>query len=279
MFKIGDFSRLTQVTVKALRHYDRLGLLHPAQTDPMTGYRYYTSAQLPRLNRILALKELGFSLEEIGQLLDDELSPDELRGMLLLKQREASRAVEAEQARLARIEAHLHLIEQSEGAADETNPADLGVVVKPVEARHVASVRAVLPAHRAIGELFRELRAYQQRHRLQASDWVAIWHDAEYRDSGIDGEATFASSDPLPAEGRVQPRELEAVATMASVVHQGPPETIHVACMSLLRWIEAHGYQIVGPERAIALQRSGLGPHGRDGITELQFPIDTGASD
>jgi DNA-binding transcriptional MerR regulator len=71
MFKIGDFSRFSRVTVKMLRHYDEIGLLKPARVDPFTGYRYYTADQLPRLNRIIALKDLGFTLEQIGSLLDD----------------------------------------------------------------------------------------------------------------------------------------------------------------------------------------------------------------
>src|ERR671938_983721 len=96
MFKIGEFSRLTQVTVKALRHYDRLGLLTPAHTDPFTGYRFYSAAQLPRLNRLLALKDLGLSLEQIGPFLDAELSPEQLRALLLVKQSEMRRQLEAE---------------------------------------------------------------------------------------------------------------------------------------------------------------------------------------
>src|SRR5436309_15386266 len=96
MFKIGDFSRLTQVTVKALRHYDRLGLLAPEAIDPETGYRYYSGAQVPRLSRILALKDLGFSLEQVGTLLDADLSPAQLRGMLLAKRAEVLGAIAAE---------------------------------------------------------------------------------------------------------------------------------------------------------------------------------------
>ncbi len=83
MFKIGDFSRLTRVTVKALRHYDRLGLLKPDHIDATSGYRYYTAAQLPRLERLLALKELGFALEQVGRLLDADLSAGQLRQLLL----------------------------------------------------------------------------------------------------------------------------------------------------------------------------------------------------
>ena len=74
MFKIGDFARIGRVTVRTLHHYEELGLLAPVRSDPMTGYRYYGLEQLPRLNRILALKDLGLSLDEIGLLLSQELS-------------------------------------------------------------------------------------------------------------------------------------------------------------------------------------------------------------
>lgn len=67
MFKISEFSRFTRVSVKMLRHYDEIGLLRPAHIDPVNNYRYYSADQLPRLNRIIALKDLGFSLSEIGK--------------------------------------------------------------------------------------------------------------------------------------------------------------------------------------------------------------------
>jgi DNA-binding transcriptional MerR regulator len=105
MFKIGDFSKLSRVSVKTLRYYDEVGLLKPIQIDRFTGYRFYSVDQLPRLNRILALKDLGFSLEQIGRLLDEELPPSELRGMLRLKQGELQQQVDEQQSRLARVEA------------------------------------------------------------------------------------------------------------------------------------------------------------------------------
>src|SRR3712207_3730687 len=111
MIKIGDFSKLSQVTVKTLHHYDQLGLLKPVHVDRFTGYRYYAVEQLPRLNRILALKDLGLSLQQIAQLLADDLPASEIRGMLKLKQAEVQQQVVAEQARLARIEARLRQIE------------------------------------------------------------------------------------------------------------------------------------------------------------------------
>ena len=85
MLKIGEFSRLSQVTVKALHHYDELGLIKPVHIDPVSNYRFYEVSQLPRIHRIMALKEMGLSLEQIGMMLEKELPTDEIRGMLHFK--------------------------------------------------------------------------------------------------------------------------------------------------------------------------------------------------
>ena len=103
MFKIGDFSRLCMVPVSALRYYAELGLLEPAAVDPSSGYRYYAAAQLRLVNRIVALKELGLALDEIRAVLSESLGAGESRGMLRLKQAEASRRVAEEQQRLERV--------------------------------------------------------------------------------------------------------------------------------------------------------------------------------
>lgn len=265
MFRIGDFSRLTRVTVKALRHYDELGLLRPARVDSQTGYRFYSSAQLPRLNRILALKDLGLSLEQVGEILATDLSPDQLRTLLLIKQAEVRTALDQEQARLARIDALLRQIAEGEPPTDD-------VVVKRVEAQPVASIRRTVPSRPAIGSLFRELARYQQRHRVRATAWTTIWHDPDFREAEIDAEATIASADPLPVDGPVQPRVLPAVERMACVAHQGPSETIGAGCRALLGWIETNGYRVAGPERVRALEPAG--PGRREVVLELQFPVE-----
>ena len=102
MLKIGEFSKLARVPVKTLRYYDDLRLFRPAWVDRFTGYRYYTLLQLPRLNRILALRELGFPLAQIERLLRDDLPPRELQRLMELRAAELRQQVEAEQARLAR---------------------------------------------------------------------------------------------------------------------------------------------------------------------------------
>ncbi|MFO7253510.1 MAG: helix-turn-helix domain-containing protein, partial [Actinomycetes bacterium] len=100
MFTIGDFARLGRVSVRMLRHYDALGLLRPARVDPHTGYRYYAAGQLSRLNRIIALKNLGLTLEQVGRILEEKVGPEELHGMLRLRRAELEAQVAADLARL-----------------------------------------------------------------------------------------------------------------------------------------------------------------------------------
>ena len=114
MLKIGEFSRLSQISIHALRHYDKLGLLQPSDVDPFTGYRHYTLQQLPRAHRIMALKEMGLSLEQISIMLNQDMSVDELRGMFRLKQAEIEQRVREDQKRLAMVEFHLHMINAEE---------------------------------------------------------------------------------------------------------------------------------------------------------------------
>src|SRR6266699_3056976 len=112
VLKIGEFARVGQVSIATLRHYDQCGLLKPNALDPDTGYRYYSLDQLPRLHRILALKDLGFPLDEIAQLLEQDLSLEQLRGMFKLKQAHIQQVIDVEQERLRRVAARLRQIEQ-----------------------------------------------------------------------------------------------------------------------------------------------------------------------
>src|SRR6478735_27254 len=112
MFRIGEFAQIAQVSGRQLRFYEELGLLQPAHVDAQTGYRYYTIRQLPRLNSILALKELGLALEQIGPLLEKDISPPELRSMLTLKRAQLERSLEEEAARLRHIESRIAQIDR-----------------------------------------------------------------------------------------------------------------------------------------------------------------------
>ena len=151
MYRIGEFSRLTQTPIKTLRYYDAIGLLRPARVDPSTSYRYYTSAEVERLNRILVFRDLGFPLGEIRTLMAENVPPDQIRGMLRLRCHELERTVDRERGRLARAAARLSLIEQSGHTAAHD------VAVREAGPRLVASVRDTLGSYDECERLFDEI--------------------------------------------------------------------------------------------------------------------------
>jgi len=142
MFSIGEFARHGRVSVRMLRHYDAIGLLRPACVDPVSGYRFYQASQLAELNRVIALKDLGFTLQQVQAVLAEKVSAAELRGMLKLRRAEIHAQIEAEMARLARVEGRLLTIE------DEARVPTDGIVIK-----RLAPVR--------VGELTGEAAGYE----------------------------------------------------------------------------------------------------------------------
>ncbi len=274
MIKIGDFSKLSQVSIKTLRYYDEMGLLKPIHVDRFTGYRYYSASQLPRLNRILALKDLGLSLEQIAQVLDEGVSSEQLRGMLRLKHAELQQHIADEQARLARVEARLNYITMEDAMPN------YDVVIKQVEPQLVAGVRDILPSYPAVGRLFDEVYGHLARSGVSGPALIgaAIWHDNEYKTSNIDGEAVVYLKQPIPEGGPVKVYELPAT-TMTSVVHKGAYNTFNQAYEAIGRWIEANGYTIVGPNREIYLYcTQPLRQDDDSYVTEIQFPVEKNRS-
>jgi effector-binding domain-containing protein len=269
MFRIGEFSKLSQVPIKTLRYYDDIGLLRPAQVDDFTGYRYYSADQLPRLNRILALKDLDLSLAQIGDLLDGDLPAEQMRGMLRLKQAEVSGRVKEEQARLARVEWRLRQIEE-QGRMSEQE-----IVIKSIPATKVAAVREVIPTYRDINRLYGALFKHMGRHRArQAGPALAIYYDEGYRESDVDAEAAVPLTGDTPDGERVKVRELPAVEQMACTVHKGSYDTMGETYNHLLTWIEANGYRVCGPNREVYIKGPGLLSRPTNYVTELQIPVE-----
>jgi effector-binding domain-containing protein len=269
MIRIGDFSKLNRVTIKTLRYYDEVGLLKPAHVDAYTGYRYYTYNQLPRLNRILALKDLGFSLEEIKGLLTEDLTPEQMRGMLKLRQSEINQRIQDEEDRLRRVEARLRQIEREEvmSAYD--------IVTKEVEPIKVATVRGVVPTPPDQGRLWGILESHLQKHGLASKEpCFSLYHDDEYKEKDWDIEVCEAIEEDVPETTQVNVRSLLKVETMACVVHHGPFVTISDAYDALMKWIDENGYQIVGPCREVYLNPARHGnQNDPETITEIQFPV------
>ena len=271
MIRIGDFSKLSRVSIKTLRYYDEMGLLKPVEVDRFTGYRYYEFDQLPRLYRILALKDLGFSLEEIGHLLEGGPSAEQMRGMLKLRQAEIRQLVEEEAERLERVELWLRQIEQ------EDSMSKYDVVIKKIEAIKVASVRGVVPTPPDQRSLWDELMGYlKQKDASMIGLPMALYHDREFKERDWDIEVCMPIIDEMTPDKRVKVHNLPAVETMACVVHTGPFATIGEAYDAIAKWIDENGYRIVGPGRELNLRLpEQLGDQNDPNtVNEIQFPME-----
>lgn len=254
MFKIGDFSQLGQISVRMLRHYDKMGLLKPGQVDKWTGYRYYTIEQLPRLHRIQALRDLGLSLQQVADLVEGDPAPDLLRNMLARKQHELQRALQEENARLRRVEARLRQIER----AGEPLPYD--VALKPVPVQNIIAVRAVVPALADMGEMrdhmLRQLYGWLDTQGVPYGDEIAVYHHQSYTDTHIDMSLGVLVQPALVKtleESGLTAQKLPAAAQAASIIHRGAVWDIADVVSGLYQWLGTNGYASTGPFREIHL--------------------------
>ena len=270
MIKIGDFARLSQVSVVTLRYYDEMDLLKPVKVEPFTGYRFYSADQLPRLNRILALKDLGFSLEQIRLMLVDGLTAEQLRRMLMTQQKEVEKRLAEEQEHLLRIAARLRQIEL------EDQMPKYDVVVKKVPAMFVASSRVTIPTNdqvpQYLGPAYTEVYNHLRQQGVKDDgQCMALWHSPADVYANEDAEAIVVVEHLLPGTDHVNVYELPPT-QVAAVVHQGNFEEFTQGHAALLEWIDANGYRIVGPYREIYIKHDKKDLS--DTVTEIQFPVE-----
>jgi effector-binding domain-containing protein len=268
MLKIGEFSRLSQIPVSTLRYYDDIGLIKPMAVDGFTGYRYYSAEQLPGLNRIGALKDLGLSLAEIVRLTANGANQAELRSALERRRAESVTTIETEKGRLQRLEAWL------EHLATETTMDAYEVSIKKVNPQLAVCLRRVMPAYTSEGELWGELCAYLGTVKgvKNTGPAMTIFYDGEYKEKDVDIELAMPLADPVPEHGDIKVRTLPGYEQMACVLHKGPFDTINNAYQFMLQWIEKNRYQVEGPDRVVYLNFSeSTAPE--DILQELQVPI------
>lgn len=259
LLRIGDFSQLAQLTVPALRHYDEVGLLKPAYVDKFTDYRYYSLDQLTAVNRILALRDLGLSLDQIRRILHEPLTAGQFQAMLSARRAELARQISQEEQRLKRVDARLkHLTGELVSSAYE-------VVLKPVEAITIAATREWVPhvsqmaEHRssALARLYGWLET-NGISQTQVSLEAMHYHSDGYVDTEIDMEAAVVLTKAQVRQLRgskdqvqVTVRDLPAEPTMASTIHNGLLWEIPEGIVALFAWIARNGFQSSGSIREL----------------------------
>lgn len=274
MLKIGEFSKLSQVTVKTLHHYDEIGLLKPVKIDPFTNYRYYSVDQLPRVHRIMALKDLGLSLEQIGLMLNNDIPVEQIRGMLHLKQAESQQRMREERERLQRIEFRLNMIDI------EGQMPDLDVIIKEIPALYALTLRRSMQPQNMI-PLGLEVEGAFAVHNINLVSPVAeIRYEEEFSPNHEDVEfvwpvsTSHIESIPLATFGTLRPRQIDRLPMVASYMIRGMNPTHIVNTMPIFRrWIVGNNFQLCPTHRMIF--HNGPTEHAEyeDWIVEFQHEI------
>ena len=274
MFRIGEFSKIAQVSASLLRYYDDIGLFSPIHSDRDTGYRYYSVEQLSQLNRILALKGLGLALDQIKRLMVDEVSPEEIRGMFSLRKAQIEQTLQVEAARLRAVESRLQQLEREEDFQDDD------VVLKALPAQTFLSLRRHFQGlEQALAVINQMTMAVTQQIAAKSLErFAAVIHSELYEDQDWDLEFGFylkQSLDltvPLPNGMVMDVRKLDPVEMAVTAVRYGGPENGHLCYSAIGTWAEKHQYELVGPGREVFIVPPKPG-HEDEMVVEIQFPV------
>jgi DNA-binding transcriptional MerR regulator len=269
VFQIGEFSKIAQVSMRMLRHYDAIGLFLPERVDGASGYRYYSARQLPAINRIVALRMLGMSLDEIGRIVAGGLGADEVRSIYRTRKAELESRIEQERRMLTYVETRLARL-------DEGAFADAEAVLKRAPERSVVALRESVPDFGVMGDRLLEVHRLGLAHNTMGPA-LALFHDPDFETEGVDWEVGLALADDGPeqlplSDGRHLVRQtLPAIELCASTVHEGAYNGLHLGYGALGAWIERSGLEVAGVGREIFWHLDPDRPESN--VTEIQFPV------
>ena len=242
--KIGEFSKLMQVTVKTLRHYEEIGILKPCEVDPWTSYRYYELGQMQQLEKIRHLKEVGFSLEEIREMMESNAPVPDI-GQLETKIRACEEELEILRGRRERLQRML----DSQRKLDAMDK----ISIQSLPGFIVASHRETIPNLEALGPMcVNVIGPEMQRLGCKCPPpgyCFTIEHSEEFSPSAIDIEYCEQVDEMGKDSEIIQFKKLEAVPTAVCCKHSGPYNRFHRAYAEVFKFIEKEGYHVVGPAR------------------------------
>lgn len=271
MFKIGEFSKITQVSIRMLRYYDEQKLLMPCKVDPSTGYRLYSASQIDELGRIVMLRDMGFSIKEMQKLLshwDEACIREELE-----KQMEKTKeTIRDQEQKLLQIQGYLNEL-------NEQIPCSYPqIVIKNIPAFHVLSLRRVMPNYFCEAILWQELGEYIKGIKgVDSKTSFSIYHDLDYREQEVDIEVCVEmNGEYLPTHSKLVYRQVEGVERAASFMIYGDYHHISPAYKAFAYWLEAHKeYKMVGENRQICHVSPCDTDNPQEYVTEMLIPLKT----
>lgn len=269
MLKIGIFSKLSRISVRMLRYYDEAGLLVPAQVDGFTGYRYYSEEQLMEAERINALREMGFGVGAVGEIMSAYHDPEALAQFLRIRGEELRGELRAVQRRLLLLENTLQRV-----GKDRTT-MEYSVTLKEIPGRKVVSLRDVIPDYSKEGVLWRRMMEETAPQRLQFADpsySIAIFHDSEYKERDVDVEVQMAVKGAYTDTENVRFREV-LPQTVAAATCRGSYEQMGAINQAVVTWAADNGYQLDGPMFNIYHVGPAQTADPEQWVTEVCFPV------
>ena len=242
MLKIGEFSKLSRISVRMLRHYDEIGLLKPAQIDRFTDYRYYREDQLPTAGRIAALKEMGFSLADRVRILAVYDDREQMEKFFSARRRELE-AVSKDTAY------KLTLLDAAEKRLRKEEDMSYDVLIKTIPERYAATVRMTIPRYEDEGIIWGRMAEETCRMNLAEDDpclCAVTYLDGEYKEENVEMMAWKTVKGSYPDTEHVKFRTLPEV-TVASCTYRGSYTQITDVYAAVIAWMEANEFEAAGP--------------------------------
>ena len=267
MFKIGDFSKLSRVSVRMLRYYDDIGLFKPAEVDDFTGYRYYAASQIKTINMIVSLRDMGFNVNDISAALN-EPSKKQYRQLLLQKKAEITHNIIKQESMISRLDEAIRRLNE------EDVMKDYQVKLISVPTYKVLSIRDIIPAYNKETILWDRMCDVINKQGIKVGDMhFSIYHDEGHKDKDVDVEVVMEAVEPFKSGDGYCYRVVESVDQMAAVQVTGDFSNIAPAFRFLGEWIEKNEYTICGASR----QRTLKGPWNESNpehyLAEIQIPV------
>lgn len=236
MLTIGELSKVSQITVKSIRYYQELGLLKPVKTDPLTNYRYYNKDSYDRINSILTLKDLGFTLSEIKSILDECKSEDDLKYYI-------SQKIQEVKLKVKKLKDMENRLKKFSSDIEENTPSISDDIIEfEMNLPYYASVK-IIGSYEDAGKGFRTI--YKEAGRFAKGAPYSFYYDMEYKKDNPNFEAVLELNKKLKGKniqiGSIENRKA------VKLVYKGPYGGQGETYLKLFQYCREKGYQIELP--------------------------------
>ncbi|GCF93233.1 MerR family transcriptional regulator [Enterococcus florum] len=264
LYRVGLFSQMNQVTIKALRHYDEKNLLKPSYVDSLNGYRYYSSSQLPVLHQIIALRKIGFSLDEIKRV----QAGTEKKTLLSQKKTRVLEEISEKMKELSVIESYL---------SDSEQLVDYDIIEKSLPEVLVVSMQKTLKSYAELADYMPEMSQEMERlgyETLHPEYCFNVYLDGEYKEEDIHVEICEAVVKECPNDDSfLTLKKLPMVKKAICTLHKGPYDKLPLSYQALIRFVEQNDYEICDMPRESYINGTWNCDSEKDWLTEIQIPV------